>query len=200
MMQVTHAAKRLPTFDELYAQIEALPEGVTGEILRPGVVSTMSRPGMSHADAAEIAGHLLRSRFDPRFSGRGWWIHGDVEIRLPGDLLAVPDLSGWRTERVARLPDENPIRVMPDWCAEVLSPSTGASDRVVKLPLYARCGIGHVWVIDPHLRVVEVYETVHERPTLVASARDDEVARLPPFDAELAVGGWWRAAEAAGAR
>jgi hypothetical protein len=32
-------------FDELYRQIEALPHGVTGQILEAGVLTTMSRPG-----------------------------------------------------------------------------------------------------------------------------------------------------------
>ena len=64
--------------------------------------------------------------------------------------------------------------------------------RSVKLPLYARCGIAHVWLVDPELRLVEVYETTRERPTLVASLRDAERAPLPPFDMEVSVGSWWR--------
>jgi hypothetical protein len=47
------AALKLPTFDDLYAEIAALPEGVTGEILEPGVLRTMSRPGKRHRSAAK---------------------------------------------------------------------------------------------------------------------------------------------------
>ena len=39
------ASQRIPTFEELYLAIEALPEGVTGEVLEPGMIHTMGRPG-----------------------------------------------------------------------------------------------------------------------------------------------------------
>jgi Uma2 family endonuclease len=193
MLDMPGAAKRVFTFDEIYAQIARLPEGVTGEILAPGVLSTMSRPGLAHAHTADMVADALRRHGDSRFGGRGWWIYEEVEVRLPGDRLVVPDLGGWRVERVARLPEENPVVILPDWCAEVLSPGTAAVDRSVKLPLYARCGIGHVWLVDPELRLVEVYESTRERPTLVASLRDAETAVLPPFETEMCVGSWWRA-------
>jgi hypothetical protein len=43
------------------------------------------------------------------------------------------------------------------------------------------------------LRTIEVYESITGRPTLVATARDADVVRLPPFDAELSLGTWWKA-------
>ncbi|HEY5241386.1 MAG TPA: hypothetical protein VIJ22_07970 [Polyangiaceae bacterium] len=66
------AAKRVFTFDEIYAQIARLPEGVTGEILAPGVLSTMSRPGLAHAHTADMVADALRRQGDSRFGGRGW--------------------------------------------------------------------------------------------------------------------------------
>ena len=51
----------------------------------------------------------------------------------------------------------------------------------------------HVWLIDPVLRTIEVYESSDGRPTLVATARDGDVARLPPFDGELSLATWWKA-------
>jgi len=77
------------------------------------------------------------------------------------------------------LPDDNPLRIVPTWCAEVLSPSTAPDDRTLKLPLYASTGVAHVWLIDPVLRTIEVYESSDGRPTLVATARDGDVVRLP---------------------
>lgn len=47
------ARRALPTFDELYREIERLPEGITGEILDPGVLRTMSRPGSGHRHAGK---------------------------------------------------------------------------------------------------------------------------------------------------
>ncbi len=191
MLDMTPGEKRGPSFEEIYAAIERLPEGTTGEILVPGVLHTMPRAAPLHQFTLQEIGHELRGRFDPRAADRGWWLLLEVEVRLPGGRLAVPDLSGWRKERVPALPTDNPIAVVPDFCLEVLSPTTAATDRALKLGLYARCGVGHVWLVDPALRLVEVYETARERPTLVATARDDESAELPPFEHTFAVGGWW---------
>jgi Uma2 family endonuclease len=85
------------------------------------------------------------------------------------------------------------LRIVPAWCAEVLSPSTASDDRTLKLPMYASTGVGHVWLIDPEVRTVEVFESVASRPTLVATARDADVVRLPPFDVELSLAAWWKA-------
>jgi hypothetical protein len=78
-----------PTFEELYAQIRALPEHMTGEILEPGVLRTMSRPGKGHRRAARAC---LRSLdpFDANVGGSGWWIEAEVEIRLPQVVWPFP--------------------------------------------------------------------------------------------------------------
>ena len=140
----TSAPRTRPSFDQLYARIRGLGEGVTGQILEPGVVSTMSRPGVPHARSQSLIDHWLQ-QYDRLRGGKGWWILREMEVRLPGDLLAVPDIAGWRVERVPRLPEENPLTVIPDWCCEVLSPSTARPDRVLKLPLYAQAGVQ--WIL-----------------------------------------------------
>ena len=191
MQLVSAAVKRSPTFEELYREIERLPEGLTGEILVAGVLSTMSRPGSSHEHTLAYLGRAL-DPMDRKFGGHAWWFRQDFEVRFPGDRLAVPDLSGWRADRHPELPDDNPLRVVPDWCAEVLSPTTASTDRTLKLPLYAETGVGHVWLVDPDLHTIEVFESIGGRPTLVAAAREGDVARLPPFDAEMPLAAWWK--------
>jgi len=192
MLTMSAPLKKLPTFDELYAEIERLPQGITGQILVPGALTTMSRPGSAHEHTLAHCERAL-DRFDRKFGGQGWWIRQEFEVRFPGDRLAVPDLAGWRADRHPELPDDNPLRIVPDWCAEILSPSTASDDRTLKLPLYASTGVSHIWLVDPALRTIEIYESVAGRPTLVASARDDGPAKLAPFDAEYALGAWWRA-------
>jgi Uma2 family endonuclease len=192
MLTVSAAAKRVQSFDELYRQIERLPNGVTGQILVAGVLTTMSRPGSAHEHALAYLGRAL-DRFDKKFDGVGWWIRQEFEVRFPGDRLAVPDLAGWRADEHPELPDGNPLRIVPDWCAEVLSPTTASDDRTLKLPLYASTGVAHVWLVDPALRTIEVYASIDGRPTLVATARDEAVAKLPPFDAEMPLARWWKA-------
>jgi Uma2 family endonuclease len=187
---MANPARRPRSFDELYEEILQLRDGLTGEILEPGVVRVMSRPGKRHRRAARACLDALSLR-DANLRGTGWWIEQEAEIRFPDDKLAVPDLAGWRVERVPDLPDENPLTVLPDWCCEILSPRTARDDKRLKLPLYARSGVPWSWLIDPLLRLVEVYRTVDGLPALAMTAQEDEQRILPPFDLEIALAGWW---------
>jgi Uma2 family endonuclease len=130
-------AQQVRTFEQLYDEILRLPEGLTGEILEDGVLRVMSRPGKRHRRAAQACFDAL-SGVNANLRGAGWWIEIEAEIRLLQERLAVPDLAGWRVERVPDLPDENPLAVLPDWCCEILSPRTARDDKRLTLPLYAR--------------------------------------------------------------
>ena len=187
---VSPARSTKKTFADLYGEIMRLPEGLTGEILEDGVLHVMSRPGKPHRRAAAACFADL-SGINANLRGSGWWIESEAEVRLPDDRLAVPDLSGWRVERVPDLPDENPLTVLPDWCGEILSPSTGRGDKQKKLPLYARSGVPWSWLVDPAQRRIEVYQTVNGLPALVTTAQNNERRVLPPFELEIALDGWW---------
>ena len=184
---MAHATRAAPSFDALYRQVAALPTGVTGEILERGILRTMSRPGKAHRLAAKRAGRDLGD-FDENLGGQGWWIEVEAEVRLLGDYLTVPDLAGWRVERVPAL-GENPIAIAPDWACEILSPTTARDDRRLKLPLYARAGISWIWLVDTDARQVEIYETIDDRATFAFATGEGAV--LPPFDQTLDVGTWF---------
>jgi Uma2 family endonuclease len=179
-----------PSFGALYEEIRRLPEGTTGEILEPGILRTMSRPGRAHA---RVQRQLFRAlaKGDRDAGGAGWWFELEPEIVFPLKRLAVPDVAGWRCERVEALPDENPLTVIPDWCCEIISPSTRQSDRQIKLPLYVTSGVGWVWLVDPEAKLVEVFESVAGRPTLAATGANDAAVMLPPFDFEFHLGTFW---------
>ena len=182
-------ARKVPTFEELLAEIDRLPEYLSGEILVPGEIRTMSRPNARHRRAARECQWALRGE-SADVTGSGCWIEQEPAVRF-GDRLFNPDLAGWRVERCPEPPDEYPITLLPDWCCEVLSPSTARDDRHIKLPHYARIGVGWVWIIDPALRLVEVFETDRGRPTLVATAKENEARQLPPFDLEINLAPLW---------
>jgi Uma2 family endonuclease len=150
----------------------------------------MSRPGSGHRRAAKLCNEYLR-RFDAGIGGTGWWIEVEAEVRFPDDRLAVPDLAGWRVERVPEMPRDNPLLLLPDWACEILSPSTARDDRLLKLPLYASTGVTWIWLVDPALRLVEVFESVGGRATLAASATGDETRALPPFEEPVSFADWW---------
>lgn len=183
-------ARQVRTFEQLYEEILRLPEGLTGEILEDGVLRVMSRPGKRHRRAALACLDAL-SGVNANLRGTGWWIEVEAEIRLLQERLAVPDLAGWRVERVPDLPDENPLTVLPDWCCEILSPRTARDDKRLKLPLYARAGIPWIWQVDPILQLIEVYQPINGLPALVTTAQEAEKCVLPPFELEISLDGWW---------
>jgi Uma2 family endonuclease len=69
----------------------------------------------------------------------------------------VPDLAGWRVERMLSLPETAYFAIVPDWVCEVISKSTEAIDRGEKLPLYAAQGVRHVWFVDPIAKTLEAH-------------------------------------------
>ncbi|MDC3961812.1 Uma2 family endonuclease [Polyangium jinanense] len=179
------------TFEELLAEIDRLPEYLSGEILEPGQLRVLPRPDAPHRRAVAQCERALYYLSPMDTPGDGaWWIEREAAIRF-GDRLFNPDLAGFRVTRSPEQPDEYPITLLPDWCCEVLSPSTARDDRRIKLPHYARSGVGWVWLIDPEIRLLEVWQTERERPLLVASAAEDETPRLPPFDLEINLAPFW---------
>lgn len=187
---MSSAALRLPTFDELYEEIRALPEGMTGEIFGPGELRVMSRPAAPHRIGSRRVLRALRG-LDVDEGGSGWWIEVEAEIRLPDERLYVPDLSGWRAEGIPDFIEDNPITVVPDWICEILSRDTQRGDRARKLPHYVEAGVVYVWVVDPAANTVEVYQGIGGRPTLIATAQGDDVKVLPPFELSFDVGALW---------
>lgn len=187
---MSSAALRFQSFEERYAEVEALPQGVTGEIVGPGDLRVRSRPGFSHGLSARRLTRAL-SGFDLLMGGSGWCIDLEREIRFPDDRLLVPDLAGWRVQTLPDFIRDNPIQVVPDWVCEVLSPSTAAVDRAIKLPVYARSGVAHIWMIDPAARSLEVYAAREGYATLVQTAVDAAELQPPPFDLPIRLADLW---------
>jgi len=178
----------------LYEQLLTLPEHVTGEILN-GELYAMPRPSGKHGWAASALSIDLGSPFSYGRNGGpgGWRIVAGPEVHFIRDVeVVVPDLAGWRRERLPNLPEDQRFEVVPDWVCEILSPSTAQKDRVVKLPLYARYGIPYVWIVDPLAQILEAFELQQGRWTLIATLKDDDKVAVPPFDAvEFSLADLW---------
>ncbi|MCA1733789.1 MAG: Uma2 family endonuclease, partial [Acidobacteria bacterium] len=112
----------------------------------------------------------------------GWWIWFEPELHFGGNVL-VPDIAGWKRERLPELPDGVGIALAPDWLCEVLSPTTEDFDREQKLPRYAKEGVNHLWLIDPLHRRLEVYGRVERGWALLEEYGGDATVVAPPFEA-----------------
>jgi len=142
----------------LYEQLEALPEGLTGEIL-DGQLYTQPRPSLPHGFTASSLGYDLIGPFQRRRGGPGgWWFIYEPELHFIRDSeVDVPDLAGWRRERMPVLPRGHRATVVPDWVCEVLSPSAAGTDREIKMPIYAHYGVAYAWLLDPLAHTLEAY-------------------------------------------
>src|SRR5258707_8807936 len=115
----------------------------------------------------------------------------EPDLDLLGQAL-VPDISGWRRERLPVLPDTATIDVAPDWVCEVQSPSTARFDRVKKLPVYAEHGGQRVWLVDPAVRTLEVLRLENGRWILVGNYAGEDIVRAAPFEGvEIELAALW---------
>jgi Uma2 family endonuclease len=180
-------AKRRATYEDLLA----VPNHLVAEIIH-GELVTHPRPAAVHARAASILGSELTGPFDRGKGGPGGWlILDEPELHLHGHIL-VPDLAGWRRERMPVLPDAAAFELAPDWVCEVLSPATAATDRADKMPIFAAEKVQSLWFIDPVTRTLEAYRLDAERYTVLGVWRGDVVVRVEPFEAvPLELGALW---------
>jgi Uma2 family endonuclease len=172
----------------LDAPVHVVAEVVDGELY------THPRPRPRHAlGAAGLAGELWGPFQRGRGGPGGWWILVQPELHLGAEPdIVVPDLAGWRKERLPELPNAAYFTLAPDWACELLSAKTAQLDRTRKVPLYARERVPHVWLVDPDARTLEVLELDGDTYRLVSSHGGSEVIRAVPFDAiELELGSLW---------
>jgi Uma2 family endonuclease len=183
---VAHPVKRPASYEDILA----LPEHVVGEIV-DGELHVSPRPAPRHANATTtIVGELNPPFRHGRGGPGGWILLVEPELHLAADVL-VPDLAGWRRERMPEMPVDLPYFVLaPDWLCEVLSPSTARLDRSQKLVVYARERVGHVWIVDPVAQTLEVLRLDGDTYRIALVAGGDDKVRPEPFDAielELAI-------------
>jgi len=174
-----------------YEDVLNAPEDKVAEIL-DGELVLSPRPTARHALTSSELGMAVGNPFHRGIGGPGgWWILDEPELHF-GDETAVPDLAGWRRERMPAVPDEAYFTLAPDWVCEVLSPSTERVDRGKKLKAYAAAGVTHAWLVKPSDRTLEVLRLREGAWTIVALWEDTAVVRAEPFEAiELELGRLW---------
>jgi len=165
-----------------YEDLCRVPDFKIAELLDGELIVT-PRPALRHARARSgLGGHL----WGPFQSGRGgpggWWILDEPELHLADDIV-VPDLAGWRRQRLPAVPDAAYMTLAPDWVCEVISPATERMDRSRKMQIYARDGVTHLWLLDPTVRTLEVLRLEDGRWVFLGTYSDMDVVRVEPFEA-----------------
>jgi Uma2 family endonuclease len=165
-----------------YQDVLDAPEHMVAQLIE-GALHLHPRPNLGHAVAGSSLTGTLNTAFQRGVGGPGgWWILFEPELHLGADVL-VPDLAGWRRERMPVRPQEPWTDLAPDWVCEVLSASTRRLDLIDKRRLYAQAGVPHLWLADQAEQTLEAFSLRHGAWTLIAALKDDDEVRIPPFDA-----------------
>lgn len=165
-----------------YADLEAVPQHLVAEII-DGTLETHPRPRPRHAMAAAGLGGALNPPFGRGRGGPGGWIFMvEPELHL-GPQVVVPDLAGWRRERLPAEPATAFVETPPDWVCEILSPATARLDRGPKRRIYTEAGVGHLWLLDPADGVLEAFALAGSQWLLLGTVARGETVALPPFEA-----------------
>ncbi len=187
-----------------YQDVLDAPPHVVAEILAGRLVLS-PRPALPHALASSQLNVGVGAAFHGRQGGGadppgGWWILVEPELHLPDPqdpgnpraTVIVPDLAGWRRERLPVLPAAAAMTLAPDWVCEVVSPGTARYDRSIKMRIYAREGVPHLWLVDPLAKTLEVYGLEAGRWVVLGVCGGDESVRAEPFAAvAFDMSGWW---------
>jgi Uma2 family endonuclease len=167
-----------------YADLEAVPPHLVAEIIY-GTLVTHPRPVPRHSYATSSLGEELVGPFQKTKGGGpgGWIILDEPELHL-GPHIVVPDMAGWRRERLPLLPETPYLSLPPDWICEVLSPSsTEKYDKGDKRRIYATYDVKHLWYVDPRAKSLEVFQHENKNWLLTHTYFDDDPVSAPPFDA-----------------
>jgi Uma2 family endonuclease len=174
-----------------YEDLEKLSPDVIGELVE-GELYASPRPASRHSLAITVLSNELVGPFGRGKGGPGGWVLlFEPELHLGRDVL-VPDLAGWRRERMPEIPETVGFTLTPDWVCEVLSPSTVVLDRGRKMGVYARRGVRHLWLVDPLTQMLEVYRLEDGRWSLLDTHVGTAQVRAEPFEAHaLELGALW---------
>jgi Uma2 family endonuclease len=102
---------------------------------------------------ATLFGHVW-SYVYPRRMGRVYF--APFGVVLDEENGVQPDLVYISNERMG-IVVERGVEGVPDLVVEILSRSTQARDRGVKMRRYAKSGVPHYWIVDPRARTLEAY-------------------------------------------
>lgn len=178
-----------------YEDVLSAPPGKVAEVVG-GTLYTHPRPAPPHAIAGSSLGMEVGAPFQKGRGGPGgWWIIDEPELHFDtpaGEDILVPDIAGWRRERMAVAPTTAFFTLTPDWICEILSPSTRHLDLGHKRDIYAREGVPHLWLVDPDVQSLEAFELEGGAWKQIAALTGDVQVSLPPFAAiSFPLSGLW---------
>ncbi len=167
----------LLTTDDLIA----LPDdGNTYELIE-GELIVSRTPTVTHQDVIGNLFFFLKLHLRGNPIGRVIMTPGVIFDEYNSD---IPDSVFLTSEQLEHVGAESHTHLAPAIAVEVVSHggNDARRDRVMKLQVYGKFGVGEYWVAEPEARTPEVYRRVEGALALAATLKgDDEIGTpLPP--------------------
>lgn len=130
-----------------------LPEdGNRYEVVGGELVLMSPSPGTKHQEVlTRLTEHFLNHCRDS-----GKFFFAPLDVILDEYHVRQPDFIFVANERLDIVAGKG-ILGAPDLVAEILSPSTGQTDKTIKREEYGRYGVKEYWIIDPVYELLEQF-------------------------------------------
>jgi Uma2 family endonuclease len=139
-----------------------------GEFIN-GQIIMHSPARFRHTNVGKMLMRLLDTYVDRH--ELGWVGYEKVLVALTRNDFE-PDIMFYGREKAAALQPDQHVFPPPDLVVEVLSESTEARDRGVKMEDYAAHGVAEYWLVDPEREFVEQYDLEGDHYALRAKQAD----------------------------
>jgi Uma2 family endonuclease len=146
----------ITTAEQLLAANLPHCELIGGELLM------MSPAGFDHGRFASRIVAALENHVARHGLGVVTTAEAGFQIAHDPDTVRAPDAAFVRAERIPPEGVKGFFQGAPDLAVEVLSPSDRAGEVLAKVQDWLRAGCSMVWVVDPAIRVVTVYQSDNE--------------------------------------
>ena len=153
------------------ADYRATPDGQRFQLIEGQLYHTAPAPNLFHQDIAGKIYRLLSDHVEKQRLGRVFIAPCDVY--LSEHNVVQPDVLFVAAARVEILRDDG-IHGAPDLVVEIVSPSTAQLDKTAKRRVYARTGVKEMWLVDPILRQIHLYDFACDPAKAVRILDDDE--------------------------
>jgi Uma2 family endonuclease len=169
---------RLHTLED----VRAMPDDGNRYEIVGGELFVTPAPGLRHQTIQMRLALLLGSYIETHRLGQ--LFAAPTDVVLGPTTLVEPDLVFVRRHRFETTLTGRDVQGAPDLVVEILSPTSGRTDRGRKRALYQGHGVAEYWIIDPELSQAEVW-----RPIAMAAAveRDRLTWRPDPAVPALAI-------------
>ena len=138
--------------DLTYEDYLLTPEDQRYELIEGDLEMTPS-PRTRHQETIQNINELLLSHIKTKNLGRVYL--GPTDVILSNINVLVPDILFVARDREGIVEDRG-IVGPPDLVVEVISPSSGEKDRVIKRRVYYKYGVREYWIVDPFAKTAEV--------------------------------------------